>query len=171
MRAHKLPGSIRKLYGCAALLIVSQILFGCNYARMTNDEAVHTYEIREPTMPEGTMPVTGGYSLLRETKPESLSNPIAFSLKAARRGQIRYNWYCVQCHGPAADGNGTVGQSFVPLPTDFKSSRVQSESDGKLFGYVMFGHKKMPPLITTVTGEEAWYIIDYMRWLAKGSKG
>jgi mono/diheme cytochrome c family protein len=162
---------LNKLSGWVAVLLASQILLGCNYARMTKDEAIHTYEIRQPVMPEGTMPISGGYALLRQTKPEKLVNPIAHNLKTVRAGQVRYNWYCIQCHGPNADGNGTVGQSFVPLPFALRSPGVQSKSDGEIFRFVMFGHKKMPPLITTVTDKEAWCIINYIRWLGKEFKG
>lgn len=171
MRMRQFFGPAWKLCGWVAIVIGSQILLGCDYARMVKDEAIHTYEIREPSMPSGTMPVTGGYALLRNTKPQNLVNPTAYGLKTVRRGQVRFNWYCIQCHGPAADGNGTVGQSFVPLPTDLRSSKVQSKSDGEIFMILMFGHKKMPPLITTVAEEEAWWIIDYTRWLKKEWKG
>lgn len=151
----------------AAVLVGAQMIFGCSYARMTRDEAVHTYEIVEPTMPEGTVPVEGGVEFIRITKARDLKNPIAYSLASARTGQIKYNWYCIQCHGAAADGLGTVGQSFVPLPFDFRSSKVQSKSDGELFKIILFGHKKMPPLVGTVTEKETWNIINYTRWLGK----
>ncbi|MGC8494571.1 MAG: c-type cytochrome [Syntrophobacteraceae bacterium] len=155
----------------AAVLIGAQMLFGCSYARMTKDEAVHTYEIVEPKMAEGTVPVEGGVEFLRIAKAKDMKNPIAYSLASARVGQIKYNWYCIQCHGPAADGLGTVGQSFVPLPFDLKSSKVQSQSDGQLFKIILFGRKKMPPLVETVTPKETWNIINYTRWLGKQPKG
>lgn len=161
----------RRIAAGAAALLFLQMLFGCGYARMVDDEAIDTYETSEPAMPQGTVPVEGGFMFLKEAGPETLSNPVAYSLKTAREGQVKYDWYCIQCHGPAAEGDGTVGQSFVPLPTNLKSEKTQSKSDGEIFKLTMLGYKKMPPLVRTVTSEEAWNIINYIRWLGKESKG
>jgi mono/diheme cytochrome c family protein len=83
------------------------------------------------------------------------------------RGKAVYLTYCAQCHGYNYDGNGTVGQSFYPLPTDLRSSEVQSKPEGKLFKTVSYGipNKRQPALQTTVTIDDRWHVIAFMKSL------
>ncbi len=171
MRIPDVTQLCRKVLACAAALLGLSILFACDYASMRNDAAINTYEITEPAMPNGTVPTVDGYMFIKEANPEDLVNPFPYSLKTAREGQVKYNWYCIQCHGPAGEGDGTVGQSFVPLPRNLKGSGVQSKTDGEIFKIIMLGMKKMPPLLSTVTREEGWSIINYIRWLGTQSGG
>lgn len=147
----------------AALSLFSFLLAGCDYARMKDDEAVHTYETTVPEMPAKTIPVTGGVEVLRMSDPKQLQNPLPSTPQILARGQQSYNWYCVHCHGPKADGNGTVGQSFAPLPTNLMDAQVQKLTDGELFHKIAFGFKRHPPLLYTVGAPDTWAVIDYLR--------
>ena len=153
------------------LISLSQTFLGCDYARMKDQESVRTYEAEPPEMPEGTIPTTGGYEVLKAAKPENLSNPLPSTQEVVEKGRTGYGYFCVMCHGPEADGNGTVGQSFAPLPTDLKSPYVQKERDGVLFYRMSMGYKRHPPLADTVAEEDRWAIITYIRSLARPSKG
>lgn len=138
---------------------------GCDYARMTNDEAHQTYEGPTPPMPAGTVPVTGGVEAVRRADPRGLRSPFLSSPALGERGRLAYANYCVFCHGPAADGNGTVGQSFAPLPTDLAGARVRGQSDGELFAKVSLGFRRHPPLGDTVSEADRWAVIAYLRAL------
>jgi len=83
------------------------------------------------------------------------------------QGRIGYADFCAACHGPDHDGNGTVGQSFYPLPTDLRSRKVQGVSDGLLFQHLSYGVSggRQPPLATTIWVEERWRIIAYIKSL------
>jgi hypothetical protein len=151
------------------LLLLSFTLLpagGCDYARMTDDEAVNTYGKKMPAMPPHTIPVDGGIEDLRSTDPKTLVNPVPSTPRSLEQGRLAYSYFCVHCHGPLADGNGTVGQSFSPLPTDLRAPAVQGQSDGELFAKISLGYKRHPPLALTVARNDRWAVINYLRFLA-----
>ncbi|MFP5213980.1 MAG: c-type cytochrome [Acidobacteriota bacterium] len=156
----------RKL-GCAltALALLSG-LCGCDYARMREDEAVQTFKAELPMMPEHSVPIQGGVNVLAASNPLDLKNPYVSDSQSAEKGAYRYRLYCAQCHGVDADGRGTVGQSFAPLPTNLKRPEVQEQSDGELFYKISLGFERHPPLAHTVNPEFRWHIINYLRSLA-----
>ncbi len=154
--------------GILFILAALFILAGCDYARMKEQEAVKTYKTQLPDMPEGTIPVEGGVAELRASDPRELTNPFPHSRELIAQGKTAYGHYCIMCHGPRADGNGTVGQSFFPLPTNLGTAHVQEHTDGELFYKISFGYKRHPPLGYTVPESDRWAVIHFMRSLGSG---
>ncbi len=140
---------------------------GCNYGKMNFDDAVNPYQISLPAMPEGTVPVDGGIAIVRNTNPRDLHNPLPFNSDSVAHGGWVYKNFCIQCHGPQQHGDGTVGQSFAPMPADWHTSRVQDQSDGDLFVKISLGYLRMPPLYSTVAPEDRWYVIHFLRSVGK----
>jgi mono/diheme cytochrome c family protein len=140
---------------------------GCNYGRMYDQESVRTYETAIPDMPEGTLPVKGGTEALKKSPPGTLRNPLPRNAEVLEQGQTAYEYFCIQCHGPLADGRGTVGQSFAPLPANLKDKSVQDQSDGELFVKIGLGFRRHPPLGTTVSEEDRWAVVHFIRGLEK----
>ncbi len=143
------------------------LYIGCDYARMKDQESVRTYEKEMPSGVEGTVPVNGGIEILKRSDPDKLLNPVASTNESLQRGKTAYGYFCIMCHGPKLDGSGTVGQSFAPLPTDLKGRAVREESDGLLFYRISLGYKRHPPLADTVSEEDRWAIINYVRTAQK----
>ena len=100
---------------------------------MYDQEDIKTYETEIPEMPRGTIPLRGGIEILSTANPAKLKNPLPYNPQSIAAGKLAYSYFCGQCHGPKADGNGTVGQSFAPLPTNLALPAVQGQSDGELF--------------------------------------
>jgi mono/diheme cytochrome c family protein len=138
---------------------------GCDYGRMYDQESVRTYEKKMPDSPQGTIPISGGVEVLSRTEPKDLKNPLPSNAAAVSRGTEAYFNFCVQCHGPRADGNGTVGQSFAPLPASLADPQVLGQSDGELFYKISLGFGRHPALATTVSEQDRWAIINYLRSL------
>lgn len=149
------------------LLLFLPLLSSCDYGRMKDDEAVQTYQAKVPEMPPQTIPVDGGIQGLREADPDDLVNPLALSEESVRRGKEAYGYYCVQCHGPLADGRGTVGQSFAPLPANLKDPNVQDQSDGSIYYRISLGINRHPPLWDTVAETDRWALVNYIRSLVR----
>jgi mono/diheme cytochrome c family protein len=84
-----------------------------------------------------------------------------------QQGKKVYSLYCQQCHGKYHDGNGTVGQSFHPLPTDLMSEKVQQTADGVMFKEISYGIQggRQPALATTIEFEDRWRVIAYIKSL------
>jgi mono/diheme cytochrome c family protein len=144
------------------------VMTACDYGRFKDQEALRAYKVEMPAMPQGSIPVRDSIQVLRTTKPADLHNPVPANTESVAQGRQRYEYFCIHCHGPKADGNGTVGQSFYPLPANLASPYVQKQSDGELFYKIYFGFKRHPELIYTVAGDDRWLIINYIRSLDKG---
>ncbi len=138
------------------------------YGRMRETPAVRPYEEPLLKMESGLVPVNGGETVYRTTPGIDLIPPLKMKdTTVIARGKAVYLIYCAQCHGYDYDGNGTVGQSFKPLPTDLRSTKVQSTVDGELFKSVSYGIPggRQPPLETTITIKDRWHAVAFVKSL------
>jgi mono/diheme cytochrome c family protein len=154
-------------WGLILVALACGLTAGCDYARMTSDEAHDTYEAHFPVMPPDSVSVTGGTTALRLADPNTLENPWKADGRTIAAGRKSYADFCVHCHGVRGDGRATVGQSFAPLPTDLRSEAVQAHSDGELFYRIGFGFQRHPPLIHSMMEEDIWAVIVLMREMVK----
>jgi mono/diheme cytochrome c family protein len=138
------------------------------YGRMWETPAVRPLEEPALPIPHGVVPRGHSEALFRATPPEQLGFPQEMDpSEHIERGKSLYFTFCAQCHGRNLDGNGTVGQSFHPLPTDLRSQKVQSLSEGALFKDISYGipEGRQPPLAGTIDVAERWSIIAYVKSL------
>ena len=154
---------LKKFPGTLLMLLLAISLTGCDYARMYDQDSVKSYERKMPPMDARTIPINDGFQALLHADAKSLKNPLSQSGHSVERGRVAYSYYCIQCHGPRMDGEGTVGQSFMPLPADLTSDRVLSKSDGVLYAEVRLGFARHPRLFSTISAEDTWAVIIYMR--------
>jgi mono/diheme cytochrome c family protein len=140
---------------------------GCNYGRMNDQDSKRTYEEEMPLMDKRTIPVKDGFEALSKAEPELLRNPFPYSNSTVAQGKLAYGYFCIQCHGPNLDGNGTVGQSFVPVPTNLVSPTTLSQADGEIYSKIRLGFGRHPTLYATVSSDDTWAVIVYIR--SKGS--
>ena len=138
------------------------------FGRMWETPAVKPHEEPMRVMAEGVVPFSGGEALFRATPASDLKSPFPQNdTHVLSAGREKYATYCAQCHGRHHDGMGTVGQSFAPLPSDLRSLKVQTLSEGALFKEISYGIAKgrQPPLATTVDIADRWRIIAYIKSL------
>jgi mono/diheme cytochrome c family protein len=160
--------------GIVVLLAYEALIYydeNFRYGRMWETPAVRPHEELPLSMPKGTVPQQGGEELFKATPAELLKSPIAISDPAQiELGKVLYSKFCAQCHGKNYDGNATVGQSFHPLPTDLRSPKVQSLSEGTFFKEISYGipDGRQPPLATTIDALDRWRIIAYVKSLGTG---
>ena len=136
--------------------------------RMWETPAVRPHEQKLLIMEPGVVPFGGGEAEYRLAKAQDLASPFkSDDSKVVAFGKSLYFTYCAQCHGKNHDGNGTVGQSFNPLPTDLQSGRVQSMLQGALFKEISYGipNGRQPALATTIEVMDRWRIIAYVKSL------
>ena len=135
---------------------------------MRETPAVRPHEEPIAAMRPGVVPVQGGEAVFRATPVAALHSPFAAGDDAAvARGRAVYFTFCAQCHGPGFDGNGTVGQSFIPPPADLRSAKVQAAPAGELFKSVSYGVPggRQPALDTTVAVRDRWSVIAFVQSL------
>ena len=136
--------------------------------RMWETPAVRPHEAELISPERGAVPVGGGEAIFRVTDARLLSSPLSdHDAAGIELGKSLYLTYCGQCHGKYHDGNGTVGQSFHPLPSDLRSPEVQALDEGMLFKEISYGtpKKRQPPLATTIDMTDRWRIAAYVKSL------
>jgi copper transport protein len=84
-------------------------------------------------------------------------------------GQRVYEQYCSTCHGIAGRGDGPLAASLPIPPADLRV-HVPQHSDGFLFQVVSDGipGTPMPGFAGSLSEEERWHVLNYMRALAAG---
>ena len=157
--------------GVGALIAYEALIFYDNYfrpGRMWETPAIRPHEKKMLTMKPEVVPFHGGEAIYRAARGEELKSPLKKgNPQNIKLGKELYFTYCVQCHGKNHDGNGTVGQSFYPLPGDLRRAKIQSMPEGVLFKEISYGvpDGRQPPLATTIDVPDRWRIIAYIKFL------
>lgn len=174
---------LRSLTFFLFLLLIFSSLTACSKTKenppweympnMIDNLAVKAF--REP----GRMPVAGtfpqGYIPYPFTKDEGdkagveLQNPLSYTLENFQEGQALYDVYCIVCHGPKGQGDGTIVPKF-PRPPTLLSDKVRAWSDGRLYHVMTMGQNLMPSYATQIKPQDRWAIALYMRALQRATK-
>lgn len=142
-------------FGVAIYLIIEE-------PRMQYQYKIKTYESLFTPQAEGAVPVE-----IKGVLPEdNEANPIVMSKEAIDSAKIYYDYYCVFCHGPSGKGDGQVGQSYYPRPSDLHSAKIKSYSDAALYRAMLTGVGHEPVLERVVLERYRWYIVLYVRSLS-----
>lgn len=160
-----------RLLALASLLALLAVA-GCPDP-LQDQQSIQAHERPLLSVPAGVVPTTHGVGVRNEATAEpaqdaleaaTLTNPVKASRTNARLGKVAYGRYCSHCHGDLGYGWTSVGSSFDPHPPDLVQA-IEPRSDGWLFGHVTFGGGLSPPLGPTVSVEDRWLIISYLRTL------
>jgi mono/diheme cytochrome c family protein len=90
----------------------------------------------------------------------SMENPVAFNNQNVRAGRDIYEKNCRSCHGDPGKYNALA---MVPPPPDAASEMMQENSDGQLFYKITIGRGAMPQFETTLSSDDRWKVITYIR--------
>jgi hypothetical protein len=110
------------------------------------------------------------YSLSGWGVPErvkNLKNPFPSTPEAAESARTDYVARCQSCHGANGDGRGERAERLSIAPADFRDARAMGlRTDGELFWIITEGHKPMPAFRGTMSDEQRWNMVDYIREFA-----
>lgn len=98
---------------------------------------------------------------------DSIKNPLAKNLEAAKDGKNLFQTYCVTCHGDKGEGNGISAAGLNPKPANLTLKRIQKQSDGALFWKITTGKPPMVSWKYALSKKQRWELVDYIRQLAK----
>jgi len=102
--------------------------------------------------------------------PESAKqkkNPYPPDEFSIARGKKSYKLECARCHGKEGRGDGSSADKIKITVSDLTSDFVQHQTDGELFWKISEGRKPMPLAKRTLTDDQRWDIINYIRTLKK----
>jgi mono/diheme cytochrome c family protein len=106
---------------------------------------------------------------------KEMHNPLPGTAETAAEGRQNFSHYCFVCHGLDGQNTGVpFSDSMSPPAPSLASPEVQSYSDGQLYWVIRNGvwPSGMPAARGTLTDEEIWTIVIYIRHLPQaGSLG
>lgn len=91
------------------------------------------------------------------------NNPYKSDASSIARGKNTYKMECVRCHGKLGKGNGSSADLLDIPVADLTADKVQTQTDGELFWKISEGRKPMPLAKRTLTDDQRWDIINYIR--------
>ena len=117
------------------------------------------------------------FALAQHTSPwnvpesaKSQKNPFTPDKSSILRGRNSYIIECARCHGETGKGNGpAVIRLGNVIPPDLTKVQVQSQSDGELYWKITEGRRPMPYKKKTLTDDQRWDVINYLRSLIVSS--
>ena len=92
--------------------------------------------------------------------------PIEVSHELMAEGKVKYDIFCTVCHGAAGDGNG-VTKPYGVLAASYHDDRLRGVEDGYIFDVITNGKGLMLPLDGSISPEERWAIVLYVRALQR----
>ncbi len=94
-------------------------------------------------------------------------NPVPPSTESADRGKKMFATHCAVCHGSGGKGDGFLAATLDPKPSDLTGKMSRMHPDGDLFWKVSQGKGTMPGWAETLSEEERWHVVNYIRSLQK----
>jgi len=98
---------------------------------------------------------------------KNIANPQAYNLANVKKGKELYIKNCKSCHGDPGKANFS---KLTPIPKDPASSEYQKHSDGAIFYIATTGKGLMPSFQNTLTEDQRWSVISYVRSFNKDYK-
>jgi mono/diheme cytochrome c family protein len=96
-----------------------------------------------------------------------MKNPLPETDEVVSQGQEVFLGSCVQCHGPEARGDTTVGRNMSPPAMNLSSAHVQHWSDAELFWIIQNGVRLtgMPAWRSSISAEDTWKLARFIHSL------
>ncbi|MCA1620327.1 MAG: cytochrome c [Acidobacteria bacterium] len=84
-----------------------------------------------------------------------------------RRGRERFQIFCAVCHGMTGEGDGLITRRGFRRPPSFYDDRLQEGTTpaSHFFDVITNGWGAMPDYADSITAEDRWRIIAYLRAL------
>lgn len=121
-------------------------------------------------MAPGSLPRSGSqlyYSKEQRDAAALRRNPIPATPASIKKGGDLYAVYCTPCHGASGKGDGLVAAKFV-TPADLTNPDLQkARTDGYWQSYLSVGGAVMPSYAESLSAEERWDVVNYVRTLAQ----
>jgi len=86
--------------------------------------------------------------------------PFKFTKDNISQGEALFQKNCKACHGDPGQHNAA---KMTPVPPDPASEVFQKQSDGEMYFRITTGKAPMPSFKATLSGDERWDVIAYIR--------
>ena len=96
---------------------------------------------------------------------DTLKSSFVNNTITSEKGKALFLKTCVPCHGNEGKGDGVAGVCLNPRPQDLTSAAVQKQTNGAIFWKITTGKSPMASYKTTLTDEQRWQLVSYIRKL------
>lgn len=98
---------------------------------------------------------------------KKVSNPVPSDANSIAEGKKVYVSDCQKCHGKKGMGDGP-NASELDKPLDpLNNASMKGQTDGEVFWKISEGKKPMPSGKKTLTDQQRWQVLNYIRTFAK----
>ncbi len=81
------------------------------------------------------------------------------------KGMQRFERSCAICHGSPGTGEGLAAEALKKMPPSYHTEKLRKASDKYLFNVINDGPGIMPSFEKSLSDEEKWAIVAYIRQL------
>lgn len=98
----------------------------------------------------------------------AITSPLSCSEETVKKGKILYERFCIVCHGPKGEAQGSITSNKggpYPPPPSYKSADLANLPEGKMFHSITYGKNLMGSYASQLTPQERWTVICYVKKL------
>ena len=157
---------------CLLVVAAAGLVYGGTVVLRWQTSMVADHKIRPGQLPlnppPGTLPREGGQLVAAPEQIKARRNPIPATRESVARGGQFFEISCSPCHGTGGKGDGPVAAKFIP-PPDLTSAAFRKRTDGELQHIIGNGGAVMPGYAESLSPEERWDIVNFLRSLQQKS--
>jgi mono/diheme cytochrome c family protein len=131
---------------------------------LDNQASIKPQEMVIPP-PEYSVPVNGREFPKGLAVESGFANPVPADDASIARGEERFKIFCTPCHGADGGGGGTVVKRGFIAASALTSETTKGRTDGYIYSYIRHGGAIMPPYAFGLKPEEAWDVVNYVRYI------
>ncbi len=94
---------------------------------------------------------------------KKMKNLVASDVSSLAAGKIIYTKECGKCHGKKGMGDGPNAATLDKNPEPLNNASVKGQTDGELFWKISEGKKPMPSTKKSLTDDQRWQLVNYIR--------
>lgn len=141
----------------------------------TGDSVANVSAISPAVQPPAGTPAAGAPAAAATPALPFLEKlPIEANEENIKLGKAKYEIYCSACHGYSGFGDGLVSKRAASLaqdtwtpPSSLHLDRIQKQPVGQIFHTISKGQGKMASYASSITPQERWSIVLYVRALQR----
>jgi len=93
-----------------------------------------------------------------------VKNPVPATPDNLAAAHAIYSDKCAGCHGEKGAGDGPEADMYTPAPAAFTDAHMMAEmTDGEIFWKMTEGRKPMPSFKRSLTDEQRWQLVNFLR--------